>query len=237
MKVRYREGKDIRDLILDFSESRFSYDEIVKQLAQRIHDNQAMQFLVIENCELHEKGAHALRQAILGHKSLRHIVFNNLLLCSYPASTDDEYFFPKDLDNTVEHLCAILRDARLNTIELIDLNFRDRTQRQYQHFDMVDPSVMRDLLLQEKAPLYLKEITYSLNHNPHLTKINFSTVDSDVTSMVKEIEENIKKRQAAERLNEVFQGTHAAVEAYLMPEIFKFVALHAWIQSRKRKFP
>lgn len=236
MKVRYREAKDIRDCIIDFSESRFSADEIIKQIAQRINDNQAILIITLENFELHEKGMHALRQAILGHRSLRTLVLDNVTLCSYPADTNDEYFFPPDLDNAVLSLCAILRDARLTHIEINNLNFRDRTQRHFEHFDMVDPVTMRDLLTQEKEPYYIKEITFGLKHNPHLLQLIFTTVDVDVEQQVKEIEDIIKRRQAAEHLNEILQGTHAAVEAYLMPEIFKFVALHAWLRSKQIKW-
>src|SRR5579864_1307937 len=113
MKVRYREGKEIRDTVVDYSESHFSADEIVKQIAQRLRDNQAIHTIAIENFELYEKGANALRHAVLGHKALRNLSLTGMRICSYPACTNDEYYFPKDLDNAVEHLCAILRDGRL----------------------------------------------------------------------------------------------------------------------------
>ncbi len=235
MKVRYKESKDIRDIVLDFTESRFSADEIVKQVAQRLHDNQGIHSLVIENIALYEKGAHALRHAILGHKSLRSFAILDAHLYSYPVTTDDEYFFPLDLDKTVEHLCAILRDARLHQIKITDLDFHDQTQRHFQHYDMVDPVSMRDLLTQEKEPFYIQEVLYALNHNPHIHDVELTTVDLDVAQQVEEIKEAIKKRQAAEKLNAVFQGTHAAVETHFMPEIFKLTALWAWMNKFRRR--
>lgn len=235
MKVRYRESKDLHDTVLDYSESQFTPDELVKQIAQRLRDNQSMYSLSIEDFQLYEKGANALRHAILGHKSLRYLSLLNVLVCSYPVDTDDEYFFPKDLDNAVDHLCAILRDARLHSIKITRLEFRDRTNHHYEHFDMVDPTVMRDILLQEKQPYYIKEISHSLNHNPHLLALTLSMVDLDVAPMVKEIEANIKMRHTAEKINEVLQGTHATVETHMFPEIFKYLTTLAWWRGKMKK--
>lgn len=235
MKVRYKEAKNIRDVVLDFTESRFSLDEMMKQVAQRLSDNQAIYFVAIENAEINEKGAHALRNAVLGHKSLRHFALLDLKICSYPVASDDEYFFPNDLDSAVQHMCSIFRDARLERLDIINLDFYDRTQRRFEHFDMVDPAVMRDLLTQEKEPFYIKEIIYSLKHNPHLKNLYLSITDADMTNEVKEIEADIKKRQSAEQLNSILQGTHAAVETHLWPEIFKFVALSAWWHKIRKR--
>lgn len=198
MKVCYRESKDIRDTVFDYSESQFSPDEIIKQIVQRLRDNQLISFFYIENFDLYEKGAYALSQAILEHQSLRYLSFNNMRLCSYPVRTNDEYFFPEDLDLAVKHLCEIIRKGNLWSIQIINLDFYDRTEHHYEHVDMVEPTVMRDILLQEKQPYYFKEILDSFNHNPNLLHINFSTVDVDMTHAVKEIEENIKKRHNAE---------------------------------------
>lgn len=233
MKVRYRETKGFRDTVLDFTESQFSADELIKQISQRLRDNQSIRFLSIENFDLYEKGASVLRHAILGHASLRFLSLINMRICSYPVSTDDEYFFPKDMDAATQHLFAILRDARINQLEIIDINFYDRTQRHFEHFDMVDPSVMRDLLLQEKEPFYIKEIFYNLLHNPHLLKVSLSAVDFDLSSEVKIIEDDIKRRHSADYINHILEGTHAAAETFLMPEIFKFFTTWQWIKKSK----
>jgi hypothetical protein len=235
MRVRYREGAGIRDVILDFTESRFSADEMVKQVAQRLHDNQEIHTLILQNAEIYEKGMNALRHAVLGHRSLRQLSFQDLHICSYPVSTDDEYFFPLDMDATVMHLCALLQDGCLNYIELMNLEFHDRTNRHFQHFDMVEPSSMRDLLSEEKEPFYIKEIIRSLNHNPHLSGLFFSTRDTDVSHFVKEIEANIRKRRMASQMNAIFQGTHAAIDAQHIPEIIKFMAIGAWWSKVSRK--
>jgi hypothetical protein len=235
MKVYYKEGKDIRDIVLDFSDSQFSADELIKQIAQRIRDNQAIHSLMIENAEFNDKGMNAFRHALLGHQALRKLSLKNILISSYPFSTHDEYFFPQDLDNAVEHLCAILRDARLNEIEITHLTFRDRTEHHYEHFDMVDPAVMRDLLLQEKQPYYVSEIANSLCHNPHLLTLILSIVECDTDKIVSEVEAVIKKRQSAECLNEILQGTHATAETHLPTEIFKFFTAIAWINNLMKK--
>lgn len=235
MKVRYREIKELRDTVLDLTESQFSADELVKQVAQKLRDNQAICFLSIENFDLYEKGASALRHAILGHKSLRLLSLINIRICSYPVCSDDEYFFPIDMDVAIEHLSAILRDGRLHHIEIINIDFHDRTERHFEHFDMVDPSVMRDLLLQEKEPFYIKEILYNLRHNPHLLKLNFTAVDIDLSHEVKQIEDDIQLRHTAEDINRILQGTHASAETYLMPEIFKVFTTWSWIRRFKNK--
>jgi hypothetical protein len=236
MKIYYRRVKDTADTILNYE--HLSADEFIKQAAQCLHDDQTISSLRIENVELYEHGANALRHAILGHKSLRKLTLKNICICSYSACSDDEYYFPKDLDNTVEQLCALLRDGRLTEIELNELNFRDRTEHRYEHFDMVDPATMRDILLQEKAPFYAKKLIESLLHNPHLYRLTFSIIDMDVSHAVNEIEMNIKRRHSAEQINAMLQGTYAASESVIMPEIYKFfttwVWMNNWFQKRKR---
>jgi hypothetical protein len=233
MRIRYREEKELHDIVLDFTDSRFSPDELIKQIAQRLRDNQTIHTLVIENAELYEKGADALCQAVLTHKALRNLYLHRALFCSYAVCGDDDYF-PADLDAAVEHISAMLRQANLHCIELTDIDFHDRTERKYEHFDMVDPTVMRDLLMQ-KEPFYIKQIENSLIHNPHLYTVKFSVVDVDVKQDVKEIEQDIKKRHTAEQINAVLQGTHAAIETYMMPEIFKAFAMGVWVGSRIKR--
>lgn len=235
MLARLKGDKDIAEMVLDYTVSQFSSDEIIKQIALRLHDNPMIHTLIIENAELYEKGAVALRQAVLGHPSLRQLSLYNLKICSYYITVSEEisdYFFPKDLDQAVAQVCAILRDARLNTIEMTELNFIDRTERHFQHVDMVEPAQMRDLVLQEKQPEYITQIAESLNHNPHLYCINLSIDDVDVNEFVEEIEKNIRRRHASEELNLVLEGTHAAIETRLIPEIFKFYALRLWWQGK-----
>lgn len=238
MRAHLKGEKQTPDIVLDFASSQFSADEIIKQIALRLHDHPFIHTLVIENAEIYEKGALALRQAILGHKSLRTLALLNLKICSYyvsvPEELSDEYF-PKDLDLAVEHLAAILRDGRLQTVEVTRLQFVDRSERHFEHFDMVEPALMRDLVLQEKGPFYVKEITDSLNHNPHLCRINLSIDDVDVHDIIEEIEKNIRRRHAAEEINNVLRGTHASLETENMHDFLKLFAWRWWLQQWMKK--
>lgn len=238
MKACLKGDRHTPEIILDFAGSGFSADEIIKQIATRIHENSMIHTLIIENAVLSEKGASALRQAVLGHRTLRTLALLKLTISSYRkvvSGPEADYYFPKDLDATVDQLSAILRDARLHTIELTEVNFVDNTERHFEHIDMVDPVSMRDILLQEKEPFYIKEIAASLNHNPHLYRLNFSMAGVDVNELVEEIEQNIRRRHASEELNQVLEGTHAAIETHWFPEIFKIFAWKLWWHSQLRK--
>lgn len=234
MKARYRESHALRDTVLDYSDSQFSADELLKQIAQCLRDNQKIQMLTIENAILDEASADALCQAVLKHHSLKALSLQGLKICSHATCAAEEYF-PEDLDRAVGHLCAMLRASNLNHIELLDVDFLDLTERKYEHFDMVDPSVMRDLLTQEKEPFYIKQILDSLKHNPHLLIAHFTAVDVDLTQTMEKLNEEIKKRQSAENINAVLQGTHASIETYLLPEMFKAFAMGVWFGSRMKK--
>ena len=235
MKVRYRVEKEIRDTVLDYSESSFSSDELFKQLALRLHDNQSISFLYVEDFDLYEVGANVLRQSILGHKSLRSLTLQNMRVCSYPITTDDEYYFPKDLDKAVASLAAVLRDGRLKTIQIENIDFFDRTVRHFEHFDMVDPAVMRGILQEEKEPAYIREIAYSLMHNPHLYKIKLTAKNLDLSQTEKLIEEDIRFRHKSEHINAYLQGTHASAETGFLPSVFKFVTAWSWMKSKFTK--
>lgn len=95
---------------------------------------------------------------------------------------------------------------------------------------------MRDILLEEKQPFYLAEIAGSLNHNPHLRHLIFSMDDVDVNDLVDDIEHNIRRRHASEELNQVLEGTHAAIETHWFPEMFRIFAWNLWQQNFKNKF-
>lgn len=126
MKARLKGDKATPEIILDYAGSNFSADEVIKQIATKLHDNHTIHTLIIEHAQLFEKGTQALRQAVLGHPSLRKLVLYELTFYSYPKMLTDvveaDYFFPTDLDAAVQHFCAILRDARLETIEITELS-------------------------------------------------------------------------------------------------------------------
>ncbi len=211
MCIRYQCHGNVRETVLNVEDSGFSADEIVKQFSQALHSNQGIHTVIIENMEFEEHGMTALCHAVLGHRSLRHLSLLGVRCASYLKTTGDEYYFPLDLDKVVENLCAILRDGKLYSLQIKDLEFIDRTQRTYEHFDMVDPATMRDLLLQEKQPFYIKEMTEALEHNPYLKSIEISIVDTDMKKVLQEIRWTIEHRLASEQINKVFQGTHAAM--------------------------
>lgn len=233
MKIQYHKKNEKTASIFDYTDSSFSPDELARQVAEHLRDHQMIDSLFLSDIDLYEKGAFALRQVILNHASLRKLHFSNLRICSYSSVTEDEYYFPPDLDRAVQHLCAILQKGHLTHIEMIRLSFHDKTHRQYEHFDMVEPATMRDLLLEEKCPFYLKEIANSLYHNVHLLELNFSMVDTDVSEIVKKIKDNIEKREHAAQLNAFIQGTHSASGTYLNPDIFKAFTLWWWLQQKK----
>lgn len=237
MKVYYLDDKAAESHELDFSDHPDADDEAIREVADLLHNNQKIHTLTIDHCELREQGVRTLRHAVLGHKSLRNLCLTQLRMGSYPCSTYDEYYFPESLDYAVDQLCAILRDARLNFIEITDLKFLDHTIRKYEHIDMVDPVSMRDILTQEKEPYYFKEIMDSLKANFHLHRVHLTAMDRDMSGDERALQINIRRQHQSEDVNEILQGTHAAAESHLMPEIYKFLALHAWVKrwSDKRK--
>jgi len=193
MKISYRKNNAIQDTVMNLTGGYLSTDELIQKVTCCLHDNQTIHTLSIENFDLYEKGADALLHAILHHKTLKNLSLINVRICSYPACSKDEDFFPQDLDRAVEHLEMILRDGKLENIMIKNLAFHDSTQRSFEHFDMVDPTVMRDILTQEKEPVYLKELLNSLTQNSHLRKLSLTTADLDVSKQVNLLRKHIRK--------------------------------------------
>jgi hypothetical protein len=237
MKAYYLDDKTSESRELDLSAYADADDEAMHKIANLLRNNQNIHTLTIDKCELRDHGALVLRNAILTHKSLRNLCLTHLRMGSYPACTDDEYFFPESLDAAVNHLCAILREAELNFVEITQLHFIDRTQRRYQYIEMVEPASMRDLLTQEKQPYYFKEILANLRANLHLHRVHITAVDKDMYAEEQALQRHIKQQHQSENVNEILQGTHASAEASLMPEIYKFLALSAWAKrwNNRRK--